>query len=284
MSRLGIIAGAGDLPHLAMKEALQAGEDPLFLAVKESEFHAGSYASRVIDINITQIGQVLKLCKKNNISRLILLGKVNKDIILKSFKFDLKSILLMAKMLNRNDYTFFEVALQEFQKNNIEILSQKLYLQNLLLPPGRYTKKKMDKSHLEDIEYGMSLAKELARLDIGQTVIVMNKMTLALEAIEGTDQTIERGGILSKGKGACVCKSSKPGQDSRFDLPVVGVQTLQIMKNHSYKTLAIRAGETIVVNPRSFVEEANQMKIHFFCYADGLNLDEMNKSPKEIYD
>jgi DUF1009 family protein len=284
VSRLGIIAGAGELPHLAMKEAIQSGEDPLFLAVSESEFAPGNYIDRVLEINITQIGQVLKICKKNNISKLILLGKVNKDIILKSFKFDLKSILLMAKMLNKNDYTFFEIAAQEFQKNKIEILSQKLYLQNLLLSPGRYTKKKIDKESLEDIGYGMELAKELARLDIGQTVIVMNKMTLALEAIEGTDETIERGGFLSKGKGACVCKSSKPGQDERFDLPVVGEQTLQKMKKHSYKTLAIRAGETIVVNPKSFIEKANELKIHFFCYTEGQSLEELNKTQMEIND
>ena len=263
MSRLGIIAGAGELPHLAMKEAIQSGEDPLFLAVSESEFAPGNYIDRVLEINITQIGQVLKICKKNNISKLI---------------------LLMAKMLNKNDYTFFEIAAQEFQKNKIEILSQKLYLQNLLLSPGRYTKKKIDKESLEDIGYGMELAKELARLDIGQTVIVMNKMTLALEAIEGTDETIERGGFLSKGKGACVCKSSKPGQDERFDLPVVGEQTLQKMKKHSYKTLAIRAGETIVVNPKSFIEKANELKIHFFCYTEGQSLEELNKTQMEIND
>ncbi len=260
-----------------MQEAIQKGEDPLFLAINESEFRSGEYADRVIQINITQIGQVIKTCKKNNINRLILLGKVNKDIILKSYKFDLKSIILMAKMLNKNDYTFFEIAAEEFSKNNIEILSQKFFLSNLILKPGRYTKKKMDKDSIEDITYGMDLARELARLDVGQSVVVLNKMTLALEAIEGTDETIKRGGILSRGKGACLCKSSKPGQDDRFDLPVVGSQTLQKLTEYNYKTLAIRSGETIVINPKEFIEEANKLKINFFSYEENLNMEEINK-------
>ncbi len=277
MSRIGIIAGGGELPHLAMQEAIQKREDPLFLAINESEFRSGEYADRVLQINITQIGHVIKICKKNNINRLILLGKVNKDIILKSYKFDLKSIVLMAKMLNKNDYTFFEIAAEEFKKNDIEILSQKLFLSNLLLKPGRYTKKKMDKDSLEDISYGMNLARELARLDVGQSVVVLDKMTLALEAIEGTDETIKRGGILSRGKGACLCKSSKPGQDDRFDLPVVGSQTLQKLNEYNYKTLAIRSGETIVINPKEFIEEANKLKINFFSYEENLNMEEINK-------
>jgi DUF1009 family protein len=277
LSRIGIIAGGGELPHLAMQEAIQKREDPLFLAINESEFRSGEYADRVLQINITQIGHVIKICKKNNINRLILLGKVNKDIILKSYKFDLKSIVLMAKMLNKNDYTFFEIAAEEFKKNDIEILSQKLFLSNLLLKPGRYTKKKMDKDSLEDISYGMNLARELARLDVGQSVVVLDKMTLALEAIEGTDETIKRGGILSRGKGACLCKSSKPGQDDRFDLPVVGSQTLQKLNEYNYKTLAIRSGETIVINPKEFIEEANKLKINFFSYEENLNMEEVNK-------
>jgi UDP-2,3-diacylglucosamine hydrolase len=277
LSRIGIIAGGGELPHLAMQEAIQKREDPLFLAINESEFRSGEYADRVLQINITQIGHVIKICKKNNINRLILLGKVNKDIILKSYKFDLKSIVLMAKMLNKNDYTFFEIAAEEFKKNDIEILSQKLFLSNLLLKPGRYTKKKMDKDSLEDISYGMNLARELARLDVGQSVVVLDKMTLALEAIEGTDETIKRGGILSRGKGACLCKSSKPGQDDRFDLPVVGSQTLQKLNEYNYKTLAIRSGETIVINPKEFIETANNLKINFFSYEENLNMEEINK-------
>jgi UDP-2,3-diacylglucosamine hydrolase len=264
-----------------MKEAILAGEDPIFLAVKESDFYPGSYPDRVKPVNITQIGGLIKECKKLNIDRLILLGKVNKDIVLKSFKFDLKSIILMAKMLNKNDYTFFEVAAEEFLKNKIEIISQKKYLQSLFLDAGRYTKKKLSNTELESVEYGMNLAKELARLDIGQSVVVMDKMTLALEAIEGTDETIKRGGLLSKNKGAILCKSSKPGQDERFDIPTVGNQTLNIMKEYKYSTIAIRAKETLVINPKEFIATSNKFGIHLFVIDEANSTSELNKTTKE---
>ncbi len=280
MERLGIIAGGGDLPHIAMKEALANGEDPFFLAVQESEFQPREFSNRTIPIYITQIGKVLKVCKKNSITKLVLLGKVNKDIILKSYKFDLKAILLMAKMLNKNDYTFFEVVAKEFEKEGITILSQKTYLKSLLLSPGRYTSAKISQKDWEDVIYGMQLAQKLADLDIGQTVIVIDKMVLALEAIEGTDECIHRGGKLSRNKGATLCKSSKPTQDERFDLPTVGVSTLKIMQEYKFKTLAIRSFQTIVINPKEFIDLADKLKIHIISYDDSLNFSHLKNKIK----
>lgn len=267
MGRLGIIAGAGELPHIAMEEALASGEDPLFFSVKESEFYPGKYEDRNIPVYLTQIGTVIKLCKKNNIDRLLLLGKVNKDIILKSYKFDFKAITLLAKMLNRSDYSFFSIAEEEFIKHNVSFISQRTYLKSLLLEEGRYTKHKLSKDKLEDIEYGMSIASKLAEIDVGQTVVVTKKMILAMEAIEGTDETIKRGGHLSRKKGAVVCKSTKPGQDERFDMPAIGINTLNVMRESGCDTIAIRANETIVVNPHQFIEHANKLKINFISFS-----------------
>ncbi|HMW05639.1 MAG TPA: UDP-2,3-diacylglucosamine diphosphatase LpxI [Leptospiraceae bacterium] len=267
MGRLGIIAGAGDLPHIAMREAIRQGEDPIFFSILESDFHPGDFKERCMPVYITQIGKIFKLCKKNNVDRILLLGKVKKEIILKTYRFDLKTITILAKMLNQNDYTFFEVAAKEFDKEKIQIISQKTYLKPLLLPEGRYTKSKLSKSKLEDIEYGMNMAHNLATLDIGQTVVVTQKMILAVEAIEGTDETIKRGGELSRKKGAVVCKSTKANQDERFDLPTIGIDTLQNMHSSGCDTIAIRANETIVVNPKEFIQEANKLKINFISYS-----------------
>ncbi len=267
MGRIAIIAGAGDLPHIAMREALAQGEDPLFFSISESDFQAGDFRDRTIPIYITQIGKVFKLCKKQNVDRLLLLGKVKKEIILKTYRYDLKAITLLAKMLNRNDYSFFEIAAKEFEKEKITILSQKTFLKSLLLPEGRYTKSKLSKGKLEDIEFGMNIAFNLATLDIGQTVVVTQKMVLALEAIEGTDETIIRGGLLSRNKGAVVCKSTTLGQDERFDLPAIGIETLENMQKSGCDTIAIRANETIVVNPKEFILQANKLKINFISYS-----------------
>jgi DUF1009 family protein len=201
------------------------------------------------------------------VDRLLLLGKVKKDIILKTYRYDLKAITLLAKMLNQNDYSFFEIAAKEFAAAKISILSQKTFLKSLLLPEGRYTKAKLSKSKLEDVEFGMNIAHNLATLDIGQTVVVTQKMVLALEAIEGTDETIKRGGLLSRNKGAVVCKSTKLGQDERFDLPAIGTETLQHMHSTGCDTIAIRANDTIVVNPKEFITQANKLKINFISYS-----------------
>ncbi|MBP7283625.1 MAG: UDP-2,3-diacylglucosamine diphosphatase LpxI [Leptospiraceae bacterium] len=279
MGRIAIIAGAGDLPHIAMREALSQGEDPLFFSISESDFHPGDFKDRTIPIYITQIGKVFKLCKKQNVDRILLLGKVKKEIILKTYRYDLKAITLLAKMLNRNDYSFFEIAAKEFEKEKVTILSQKTFLKSLLLPEGRYTKSKLSKSKLEDIEFGMNIAHNLATLDIGQTVVVTQKMVLALEAIEGTDETIKRGGLLSRNKGAVVCKSTKQGQDERFDLPAIGIETLDNMYASGCDTIAIRASETIVVNPKEFIAHANKLKINFISYS-GPQVNKYNAEKK----
>lgn len=281
MGRLAIIAGGGLLPHLAMQEAIACGEDPIFLSVRESEFQAGEYKDRNFPVYITRIGSVLKICKKQQVNRLLLLGKVSKDMILKGYRFDLKALLLLAKMVNRNDYTFFQVAAGEFEKLGIEIISQKTYLSSLFLNEGRYTKKKIGKSQIGDIEYGMQLARNMANYDIGQTVVVSKKMALAIEAIEGTDEAIRRGGLLSRKKGAVVCKSSRISQDERFDLPTVGINTLHSMYESGCNTLVIRSGETMVVEPQKFLQTAESLKINFICL-DNSPVKQINKKYRKL--
>ncbi|MEM7184859.1 MAG: UDP-2,3-diacylglucosamine diphosphatase LpxI [Spirochaetota bacterium] len=282
MGRLAIIAGGGDLPHIAMREAIASGEDPIFLSVRESAFEEKEFADRNFPVYITKIGEVLKLCKKYKVNKLLLLGKVSKDMILKGYRFDLKALWLLAKMANRNDYTFFQIAAREFEKLGIEIISQKTFLHPLFLPEGRYTKKKLPSHTLEDISYGMEIARNMANFDIGQTVVVTKKMTLAIEAIEGTDETILRGGALSRKKGAVVCKSSRLSQDERFDLPTVGTSTLESMHRSGCDTLVIRSGETMVVDPIRFIKTAESLKINFLSLAN-VNPRMANKNYRKIH-
>ncbi|EPG74542.1 PF06230 family protein [Leptospira fainei serovar Hurstbridge str. BUT 6] len=281
MGRLGILAGGGNLPEIGMREALAAGEDPLFLSIAESDFKTGNYPDRVIPIHIAKIGGLFKSCKANKIDRLLLLGKVKKEIIFKSLNFDLKAIALLARMVNKHDYSIFKTIAEDFEKEGIKILSQKTYLQSLLLPEGRYTKKPLDKKQLADVEFGMEYAEKIANLDIGQTVIVLDKSVLAVEAVEGTDKAIERGGSFAKKDKAVVCKSSKPSQDDRFDLPTVGLETLKTMKDNNCGTLSLREGETIVVDPTEFIRLAEKLKIHILSIGRG-NLSKINRIQKSI--
>ncbi|PJZ57913.1 LpxI family protein [Leptospira barantonii] len=281
MGRLGILAGAGELPHIGMKEALAAGEDPIFLSIIESDFQPGNYGNRNLPIHIVKIGALMKLCKQQGIDRLLLLGKVKKEIIFKNLKFDLKAISLLARMINKHDYSIFKTVSDEFAKEKITIISQKTYLKSLFLPEGRYTKKSLSKKELEDVAFGMEYAEKMAALDIGQTVVVLDKSVLAVEAVEGTDLAIKRGGSYAKKGKAVVCKSSKPGQDHRFDLPTVGEETLKTMYENNCGILALRTGETIIVHPKEFINLAEKLKIHILSIGSG-NLTKINSTTQKI--
>ncbi|TGN18214.1 LpxI family protein [Leptospira idonii] len=282
MGRLAIIAGGGELPHIGMSEALEAGEDPLFLGLKESDFTPRGKEDRTIPVHITQVGKILKTIQKEKVDRILMLGKVRKDLLFQGLKFDLKALAILAKTINRNDYPIFLAIADEFESMGVKVISQKIYLQSLLLPEGRYTPKKFDKSELKDIEFGMGYAEKMADLDIGQLVVVCDESIIAVEAVEGTDVTIKRGGEYTKKKGsAVVCKSAKSKQDERFDLPTIGVHTLEIMKASGCKTLCIREGETLVVNPKEVVDYATKNKLHFAVYGPS-GVKGLNGSQKKI--
>ncbi len=267
MGRLGIIAGGGELPHIGMKEALASGEDPLFLGLKESDFLPREHGNRTIPVHITQVGKIMKIIKQEKLGRILMLGKVRKDLLFQGLKFDLKALSILAKTINRNDYPIFLAIADEFESIGVKVISQKIYLQSLILSEGRYTPKKFHKDELKDIHFGMGYAEKMADMDVGQMVVVCDESIIAVEAVEGTDETIRRGGLYTKKKGtAVVCKSAKSKQDERFDLPTIGLHTLVTMKESGCKTLCIREGETLVVNPQEVIDYASKNKINFAVY------------------
>lgn len=266
MGRLGIVAGGGELPFIGLKEAIKIGEDPIILGIQESDFDFTREKERTIPVYLAKIGSILKICKKEKIDRLFLAGKVKKELLFRGLKFDLKALSILARSINKNDHPIFYAVASEFEKEGIQFVSQKTYLSSLLLPEGRYTQKKLKKEIQDDIEFGMGYAKKMADMDIGQTVVVLDQTVVAVEAVEGTDETILRGGSLTKKGGAVVCKSSKSSQDDRFDLPTVGIHTLEIMIKSGCKTLAIREGDTIVVRPEDTIQFANENQLNIICY------------------
>ncbi|MGJ4733887.1 LpxI family protein [Leptospira levettii] len=280
--RLAIIAGGGELPHIGMMEALASGEDPLFLGLIESDFSPRGHESRTIPVHITQVGKILKTIQKEKISRILMLGKVRKDLLFQKLKFDLKALSILAKTINRNDYPIFLAIADEFEAMGVKVISQKIYLQSLLLKEGRYTPQKFSTQELKDIEFGMFYAEKMADLDIGQMVVVSDESVIAVEAVEGTDETIRRGGFYTKKKGdAVICKSPKAKQDERFDLPTIGIHTFQVMLESGCKTLCIREGETLVVNPKETIEFATKHKLNF-CVLGKNGSKVLNGSQKKV--
>ncbi|WP_277656416.1 LpxI family protein [Seleniivibrio woodruffii] len=260
--KVAVVAGYGVLPKLAAENLLKKGHSVLVVALDEA-VSIGFSDVQGIDlekISVTQIGKLLKLLKKYNTESVLFAGKVNKTLIYSNLKFDLLAVKILAGLRNRKDDTVMDAVCKLITENGMQIMDQTYALDSLYLEKGIYTKKRPTKEQEEDIAFGYDTAKELGRLDIGQTVVIKNKAVMALEAIEGTDLAIERGCKLAK-EGAVVVKCAKPSQDLRFDIPTVGVDTLKILSDNNGVVLAVEAGRTFVVDIDKCIRFADENNI-----------------------
>ena len=259
--RLGILAGRGELPWLAVRAALRAGEEDLRVFCITDEAPPPDLKKYAEPIVLTRFySSTIRAMKRHQIGRLLLLGKATRDILYRNPRFDLRTVFLLARMMNQSDYSIFEYLADELRKYDIEIIPQHTYLGELFLSPGRYGKR-LTKAELLDVAFGLLHAREMNRLDIGQTVVIGNRSVLAVEAAEGTDRCIRRGGELFHKRGAVVCKLSKVNHDMRFDIPTVGASTLESMRESGCRVLAFDSKRTFIVDPRLFLEQAAKSRI-----------------------
>lgn len=257
---IGILAGKGELPWIAAREAQAEGKDVRVFCVT-SEKPPREFESISSRVTITKLyTSVFKAFKANNVKKLILLGKTTRDLLYDNPRFDVRSLLLLAKMVSQSDTSLFHSVLREIEKQGIEVIPQDTYLKNLYLKEGRYGKS-LSSREVDDITFGMIYAREINRLDLGQTLVVGNLSVLAVECAEGTDQCIRRGGGLFHKKGAVVCKVAKVNHDPRFDLPVTGISTLESMKEAGCRVLAIESGRTLVLDHKTFIKQADRLGI-----------------------
>lgn len=271
--RLGILAGAGDLPWIGARMARQQGETDLRIFYYTSNLPPADLEDCSERVVITKMfSSVLKALKKQNVTRLLLLGKAAREILFENPGFDVKTVWYLTRMKNRSDYTIFSTFADAFAKEGVTIIPQNTYLAGMNLPVGRYGKK-CSKDELENILFGMEHAREINRLDIGQTVVVAGKSVMAVEGAEGTDRCIERGGELSRKKGAIVCKVGKINHDLRFDMPVTGFTTLESMGKTGCRVLAIESKNTFVLHPDLFLKKAGELGITVFS-VEPENLDD----------
>lgn len=264
--RTGLIAGYGVLPKIAAVNLVSKGHDVLVIALDEevTESFSDVKGVEVVKISVTQTGKIIKTLKNNNAKRVLFAGKVNKTLVFSSLKFDLTAVKLLASLKNRKDDTIMDAVCSLLNENGMEIIPQTEALDCLYLDKGVYSKKKPTQEQLEDVEFGLAAARELGRLDIGQTVVVKDKAVMALEAIEGTDKAVIRGCQLAK-NGAVIVKCAKPSQDLRFDIPTVGVDTLKNISDNKGAVLAVEAGRTFVVDKEECIRFADENKIIFMA-------------------
>jgi DUF1009 family protein len=261
---LGLIAGMGELPVAVAAEAKRMGYRIVAIALQPpADESLKPVADDFHKVSIGHLGGLISLMKKLSITEAVLAGKVPKALLYKNKKDiipDMKMVKVLFSLKNRADDTIMNAYVREIEKEGIKFHNTTTFTKPLLAHEGVLTKKKPSKSEKLDINFGWEIAKEMGRLDIGQTVIVKNMAVMAIEAIEGTDEAIKRGGSLAQ-KDAVVIKVSKPNQDMRFDVPVIGVDTLHSMNKSNSKVLAVEAEKCIIVDKEKFIQEADKAGI-----------------------
>lgn len=254
----GLIAGDGCLPVKMAQYAKENGFEVICISLaKDNLSQLKKYCSKVYSCHPGEINKIEKIMTEEEIKQVTFLGKVHKRVLLKVHKFDERAIEILKSVKRLNDDEVMLLIVNEFEKHGISVLDQTIFIKNLMIPAGVLGKNKPTKEQMEDVNYGFWLAKEMGKIDVGQSVVIKDKMAMAVEAIEGTDVCIKRGAKLAK-KNAVVVKVSKPKQDKRFDIPAVGLRTLKTMKRYKANLLAVEANETIIVNQEEVIKYADE--------------------------
>lgn len=260
-NKQGLIAGDGILPVEMARHAKENGFEVICVSLANDNLkELKKYCSKVYSCHPGEMTKIEKIFVENEIKQVTFLGKVHKRVLLQLHKFDKRAIEILKSVKRLNDDEVMLLIVKEFEKHNISVLDQTIFIKNLMIPSGVLGKYKPTESQMEDVNYGFWLAKEMGKVDVGQSVVIKDKMAMAVEAIEGTDKCIRRGAKMAR-RGAVVVKVAKPSQDKRFDIPAIGLRTLQTMRKYRASLIAVEANETIIVNQEEVIKYANRHKI-----------------------
>jgi DUF1009 family protein len=265
VEKLGLIAGSGQFPILFSKNAVKKGFRVYTAAyVNEADPTLIQWSEKIQWLHLGQVKRLIRYFKQNNIKRAVMLGAIRKTRLFTDVKPDMKAISIMAGMRHTHDDAIMRAFADSLEKEGIKIEASTFLLPELLATKGVWTNRRPSRSEKKDIALGYSIAREIGRLGIGQSVVVGGGSILAVEAIDGTDATIKRGGQLGKGE-AVLVKICKPTQDFRFDVPAVGVQTIDTMSQYDVRALSIESGRTVVFDRLEMVHAANKNDISIVC-------------------
>lgn len=263
--KIGLIAGGGQFPLLVAEAVRNQGLKLVAVAHRdETDPLLSDKVDRIIWIKLGQLGRLINAFKKNGVQKALMAGTITKRKMFENVMPDLKGFTIMSRLAVFHDDDILRAVAGELAREGVEIVSSTHYVPELVAREGCLTKRKPTKKEGQDIRFGWRVAKELGRLDIGQCVVVRKKTVLALEAIDGTDATILRGGNLA-GEKAVVVKVSKPNQDLRFDMPCVGLETIRAMSQVQGSVLAVEAGRTLIFDRPGIIAEADRQKICMVC-------------------
>ena len=259
--RIGLVAGSGRLSSEFVSCAKKRGKRVSVVALSpEIKDSLSREADSVVHIPPTQPNKIIRFFSDENVEEIGLVGKVEKSLLFQSLRFDLTVLRFMKSAKNMADATIMDAVIEFVEENGMKVVPQTKYLEHLITPRGTITKKKLRQNQRKSSEYAFQIARSVAALDIGQTVVVHKGAVVAVEGVEGTNEAIRRGCALA-GKGAVVCKVARPKQDMRYDIPTVGLETLQVMREGGASVLILEAGRTFLIDRERLTREADAIGI-----------------------
>ncbi|MFN2477487.1 MAG: LpxI family protein [Chthoniobacterales bacterium] len=258
---LGLIAGSGAYPLSVARAARQRGVQKIVAAAFTGE--TDEVVTQLVDevhwLRVGQLAKLLSAFRGSGVTHAMMTGQIAPQNLF-NLRPDWKALLLLARLKRRNAETIFGAIADELHAAGIELLPATTFLEEFLASSGVITGRELKRSELDDVAFGLEIAKEMSRLDVGQTVVVKGGTVLAVEAFEGTNEAIKRGGVLA-GKAAVVVKVAKPNQDMRFDVPVIGTATIRVAAQAHVRVIAVEAGRTLLLERDELLRLAREKNI-----------------------
>jgi hypothetical protein len=264
----GLIAGNGDFPFLVLEGARSRGIEMAVIAIREEASpNLERAAKRLHWVSLGELSRAIELLHSEGVKRAVMAGQVKHNKIFSSIRPDWRLAKLLFSLNTKNTDALIGAIARVLEDEGIELIDSTAFLGPLLPKTGVLTARAPDEAERADIAYGREIAQRIAGLDLGQTVVIRDRACIAIEAMEGTDETIERAGRIAGGQRLAVVKVSKPKQDMRFDVPVIGRKTIDVMKQANATALAIDAGRTLLFERDNLIRAANDAGIAIEAFA-----------------
>jgi len=270
----GLIAGNGDFPFLVLEGARSRGIDMAVIAIKEEASPGLERATKRLHwVSLGELSKTISLLHEEGVKHAVMAGQVKHNKIFSSIRPDWRLAKLLFSLPAKNTDSLIGAVARVLEDEGIELVDSTKFLGSLLPSPGVLTQRKPDEHESADIEYGRQIARQIAGLDLGQTVVIRDRACVAIEAMEGTDETIERAARITGGQRLVVVKVSKPKQDMRFDVPVVGLKTIEIMRRSNATALGIDARRTLLFDRDALIAAADEAGIAIQAFEHGPGTD-----------
>ena len=275
----GLIAGNGRFPFLVLEGARSQGFEMAVIALKEEASpELQRVAKRLHWVSLGELSKAISLMQQEGVTQAVMAGQVKHNKIFSAIRPDWKLAKLLFSLPKKNTDSLIGAVAKVFEEEGIHLVDSTLFLRPLLPEAGVLTRRKPNEHEAADMEYGLDVARHLATRDIGQTVVIAERACVAVEAMEGTDETILRAARFAEGKPLVVVKVSKPKQDMRFDVPVVGLPTVEAMKKAGATALAIDASRTLLFDREKLLEVANAEEIAIQAFPPTENAEPIGDS------